>query len=810
MPAEKINQHSIWFDGVLGVAALLLIALTGWSIVSTLSDSNQQSELITTSKFVGVRTAPRVTETPGINAWVTLLLENTKIDSAEKAEFLEILDPSQKSAMPDLLKGYTTTLREANVADSDSAIKSYGDNDRQLKSLSAFRDIGVYEKPGFVAIATLQKSLKTRPKAPEEFCELLSRCQESLRGEIEINMGVGPLGKARLARVYLLDEFGNFYSHAFSNQPGRSRSEIISSEYRELQKNNLSPTYANNDFFFRFDFESPLDDQQTYSGIYLDQGGLGLVSTIAIPRSFQETNCVLALDIEFDLDWERHLQNNQALAYSSLIELGHENGDNSSWQPWNRFLDEVDPGNTKLHQALSDLAALEIQRRSRTERKSVYHQTTSGGADVVAIQVNRDRWLLFAVNNSRFTWPWLSIALTTITLSFLIYRIESGRKSANRSRQQAADQLAEKQNLLNTMRVPLMVSDPNTDQIVFCNDAAEGIGMSVGSVFGRDIVMDNAFAQSQYQKMQSASEESRRAYGIPIRVRQNEQQEERLAIIRSVAVTAPIDSLRADQRHRLGILFLINPDYDIGFLLQNKVQETKSQERRLLSGLLNHGLESLTLMLAETLKDSANRESPLMHWLADYISQRVNVVAWLMENWGQQPTLLDQRVLNRQTIEGTVQKYHAVFGQVKSDRKVRQQLHWNNGLLASSDPSPIIELQMDWPADIVFQIPKEGIFGFFVGEVLINAIKHGRPGSTIVIKVTHDPVRAELSFDVANERQSSSPVGVAAPGTYGGQSILQQISNLCLWDYIGAVGQDGLFHAQWTLNSIRSSSGGGD
>ena len=66
-------------------------------------------------------------------------------------------------------------------------------------------------------------------------------------------------------------------------------------------------------------------------------------------------------------------------------------------------------------------------------------------------------------------------------------------------------------------------------------------------------------------------------------------EEERYAIVRSVAVTAPIEALNADERHRLGILFLLEPDADLALLTAELESETRQDERRKLAGLLSHG-----------------------------------------------------------------------------------------------------------------------------------------------------------------------------------------------------------------------------
>ena len=106
-----------------------------------------------------------------------------------------------------------------------------------------------------------------------------------------------------------------------------------------------------------------------------------------------------------------------------------------------------------------------------------------------------------------------------------------------------------------------MVVDPNTDTIVSANRIAESIGIRRGTRF-IDRVSADPRARAHYERTQVATSEPRRAYGVPIRVETNDgQSAERFALVRSVAVTAPIEALEADERHRLGILFLVEPAF---------------------------------------------------------------------------------------------------------------------------------------------------------------------------------------------------------------------------------------------------------
>ncbi len=96
------------------------------------------------------------------------------------------------------------------------------------------------------------------------------------------------------------------------------------------------------------------------------------------------------------------------------------------------------------------------------------------------------------------------------------------------------------------------------------------------------------------------------------------------------------------------------------------------------------------------------------------------------------------------------------------------------------DPrAPVFTLEIDWPGEYWFTCPVRGGFGFFLGEALINAIRHGRPGSTPALRIALDRVRRELHFEVENDL-GSEPRDRDGE-TYGGKSILRQLARLFEW-----------------------------
>lgn len=350
------------------------------------------------------------------------------------------------------------------------------------------------------------------------------------------------------------------------------------------------------------------------------------------------------------------------------------------------------------------------------------------------------------------------------------------------------------------MQVPLVVVDPNTDVIVSSNRAAESIGIRAGSRFA-DLVWPDVESREHYEKMQVATPEPRRAYGMPVAVRDEQGRvTQRYAVVRSVAVTAPIAALNADERHRLGILFLLEPESDLALLAADIEGRAHRDERRRLAGLLSHGVDTLARVLEHGLSrpDSSPRLVEFTAWLADYLERRLTVTAWLLDHWDATPPLPHDSVVDAAQARATIDRLRSVLELVRDDRDLRSRLHWDNGTLAAAAPSGgVLETCIDWPAVFAFTCPVRGGFGLFLGELVANAVRHGRPGTVPRVMVAHDPVRRELAFAVENvtDRATADLRGE----TYGGLAILRALARLFEWRDLTFGSRNGMFRAEWRV-----------
>jgi hypothetical protein len=380
-------------------------------------------------------------------------------------------------------------------------------------------------------------------------------------------------------------------------------------------------------------------------------------------------------------------------------------------------------------------------------------------------------------------------------LALLLAGLEINRRRAERERRNAERAFAEKQNLLDTMQVPLVVVDPNTDIIVSSNRSAEVIGLRAGSRFA-DFVAADPRARAHYEKMQVATPEPRRAYGVPVRVPGDGNTEVvRHAVVRSVAVTAPITALEADERHRLGIVFLLEQDTDLPLLADDLASAAHRQERQRLAGLLSHGVDTLARVLEHQLKQPSDESTRgFSIWLSGYLERRLTVTGWLLDHWDWTATDGAEVVIDATQARATISRLIDVFTLASTNRDLRARLHWSNGVLSAPTVSPL-EVHVDWPDAIVISCPVRGGFGVFIGELLTNAIRHGTPGRPPRLEITFERVRRQLQFRITNE---------TAPGTtlpdieaYGGLDIVQVMARLFRWPLTFEC-RDGRFTAAWS------------
>jgi hypothetical protein len=788
-----------------GVAVfVLLAALTARSVWRAWSERAGQARAAAVFDLVRQRMPSRPTEAPGAMAWLReqLAAYGQRLPETEATRYARLWADGETA--PPELAPVLPAMRTV-AAFPGGRIEPRGEagdtpnaaSPRSTSSIRPFpqagasrRTLSMVDAGGSTLVVTRRRGLESAPSS-NGFVERFAGPMSQAGPTIERTLGAG-----RPVRLYAVAEDGTLLSLPWPSAAGTGE-EVGRLEALKLAARPALPSFAPEEFFFTF--EGAEQDAVRYSGFYLDLGGRGLVSTLTIPLWYDGLDGVLALDVAHDIDWRQFASTIGAPLAAGIADI--TGGSPPNWPTLRDGLDRNAP--RALRGALDGLVG--AGRSQERTISPITHAVVADVGAVAAFQVSEATWLLTFFPSSAPSFPGGAIALLGIVLAVLLGGFEINRRRAEREAEKAARALAEKQNLLNTMQVPLMVVDPNTDVIVSANKVAESIGIRRGTRFV-DRVSTDPRARAHYERTQVATTEARRAYGVPIRVESGSGVVlERFAIVRSVAVTAPIEALEADERHRLGILFLVDPHSDLTLLLEDVESSAHRDERRRLAGLLSHGLDALVQVLQRTLPEAGGSgRAGLSRWLAEYLERRIHVTAWLLDNWDQEPPTHDAVVDAAQAVE-TLSSLERVFSGARDDSELRARLGWANGPLSTAARSSPFSTSLDWPAEFEMTLPVRGGLGFFLTEALSNAMRHGAAGSVPVVVARCDRVRKELAFRVENERRDDSP---RSRGTYGGLAILEGMARLYGWRDYNAGPEGTLFVVTWRTPVTRRDQPG--
>lgn len=784
--------------------------------------------------LVGQRMPPRPTEAPGAMAWLQRELERYARHLDDNRAKLYRQFATASDGVPPPLERARDAIR-ATTVDPAAADRARWLSDQSPGSPTSLRSQRLMTFDGRTLVVTRRRSLESGAAGARDVSESTVRWASVLLAEataqIDRDFTNRPLPAVpghrppHPVRLYVVSEDGTLISAPWerstdageaSGPGGLPTPEISSQSAAERELLLLSarpglPTFAPEEFFFRGGPPSPgatarqaATGAGAYSGFYLDLGGRGLVSTITQPLIAPNGHhAVAALDLAFEIDWQRFAASVDPPISGAAVQVA--DGTPASWASFDAALPAG--SSPALRAATSALASRDQPAGDHTS--PLRHGLVDDAGALAAFQVSESTWLLMLFPQTAPAFPVAAVVALAGLLALLLVGFELNRRRAEGERQKSQQALAEKQNLLNTMQVPLVVVDPNTDVIVSSNRAAETIGIHAGSRFA-ELVWPEDRARAHYQRMQAAGPQTRRAYGVPVAVKDERGEiHQRYAIVRSVAVTAPIEALAADERHRLGVLFVLEPDADLALLAEDLERDAHRDERRRLAGLLSHGVATLARVLEHCLSrpDPDPETRDLTKWLAEYLERRLTVASWLLDHWDASPPLDRDSVVDAEQGRVTIDRFEAIFRRVRDDRELRARLHWDNGTLAAWSPDGrVLETHVDWPESFEIVCPVRGGFGLFLSEVLANAVRHGRPGTVPIVTVRGDRVRREIAFRVENESSSSNPEPRGE--AYGGLAILKRLGALFEWRDMRFASTDGTFVAEWRAAATERGAAG--
>lgn len=772
LPPTRTRRAALLYAGLVVFA--LLAALSIRSVARAWRERAGQARTAAVFELVQQRMPSRPVEAPGAIAWLRDQLGRYQghLPPGPSSAFGRLLPDAD--TVPPELQPAATVLRRAGAALAGRPAAA--PRRTPISGLArSRRTVSLLEVPGASAVVTRRHALDT-DDGSNAFAGAVLPAMGTAATELDRALA----GVARPVRLYVLAEDGTLISRPWGARGGITQ-DVLAREAVQLSSRPALPSFAPEEFFFRFDDAD--EELVRYSGFYVDLGGRGLVSTLTRPLAAAGQGGVLALDVSHTIDWDHFASTIPPPLAAAVVHTG--TGRPETWDSLRQALPSGAPEAVR-----AALDAIGSNAAAGRPVDPIAHAVVGASGAVAAFHVSDGAWLLTFFPSSSPAFPTGTVVLLAAVLGVLLTGFEVTRRWAEREADRAAQALAEKQNLLNTMQVPLVVVDPNSDEVVSANAMAESIGIRRGARFADRVAADPR-AREHYAHTQVATTDPRRAYGVPIRVDGPDgATTDQFALVRSVAVTAPIEALAADERHRLAILFLVDPGSDLRLLLDDIEAAAHSDERRRLAGLLSHGVDPVAEVMRRTLHAGADST---VRWLADYLQRRLHVTAWLLDHWESPPPPHDAVVDAAQAHE-TLNSLAGMFTAVRRDRELRTRLGWMNGPLSTQGDSPVFEASIDWPDEFTLTLPVRGGLGFFLSEVLANAMRHGAADAPPRISVTCDRVRRELSFRVENETREQAARGASR---YGGLGLLEGMARLFGWQDFQAGPAGRLFVVSW-------------
>ncbi len=238
--------------------------------------------------------------------------------------------------------------------------------------------------------------------------------------------------------------------------------------------------------------------------------------------------------------------------------------------------------------------------------------------------------------------------------------------------------------------------------------------------------------------------------------------------------------------------------------------DARQDERNRLAGIVEHGADTLARVLSTRLAAEVQDEGlAFCRWLSEYLLRRLHVSQWVLDRWGG-PVCHDVGcILGVATLRGALVQYERIFDVVAGDPGLRAQLHWNNGTLAKAkaEGEAWVKVWIDWPEEWRVTAPTEGLFGYVLGEALVNAVKHGAPGVPVELDVDLDRGRRQLCLRVRNSCATSAEGASPEAKAYGGLAIVTELSRVCGWP-LEHHHEDDAFELRWTCPVTQERAGG--
>ncbi len=332
------RRAGVLYAGV--ILFVLLAAFTARTVWRVWDERAGQARTAAVFELVQQRTPSRPVEAPGAIAWLReqLTAYRSHLEPRDAEAFDRLAHETDR--LPPELERVADVMRTAMLSTGPRDLPNhvaFGETG------SSRRAVSLWSASGRTFVVTRRHGLENDVSSNEFVARVLhpiasvrERLDEALRGV------------ARPVRLYALGEDGTLVSLPWPSS-AENAADAARSEARQLSTRPTLPSFAPEEFFFRFAEDER--DSVRYSGFYVDLGGRGLVSTLTLPMADANQAGVLALDLSHPIDWDHFASTIPAPLAASIV---HTRSDASArWSTLRAAVSDAAPAS--LRAALDDV-----------------------------------------------------------------------------------------------------------------------------------------------------------------------------------------------------------------------------------------------------------------------------------------------------------------------------------------------------------------------------------------------------------------------------------------------------------------------
>lgn len=794
--------------GVLAICAGLGWGLSYW-LDHELRTAEERGRREVVRDFVQIRPVERATNAPGATAWLQNLLRErcTHLIGSEqdRQDCLAVLNEQivdHAHALPIGLAGVDTAL--TSITDSNApllfrepvVLQSWRASRLCVAKLSVGDTVVAVTRPpgGWPCPGSSDGSLEDDPAMFIRMSAQRLAASVSKVSALQSSMVVQGFGRPELRRLYLMRPDGTLVALRLGRDGNESAHDYDA--FAAKAQDDHAPVVASTSFFFHFE---PGDARKRYTGVYVDITDLGLVTTLLqqLPAA-SGWDGVAAVDFSLPISW----LNDPALALPSL--------------PQRRAV--VSPAGKPTWRGLSAAAA--SMKALDSDFRGVIERCAAGPAEpldpiatcpgrdvdahdrptVVAMQIASSSepagstWLVTQLPAPSKSGGWLLVVLPAVLVIVVggVLAREHFALAQRRRLEAKTQAYGELMRVLDELEIGIATAEPSTDIITSATPPAVKLGLGPGVHFERGVLGGSDADRQHYHEMMRPGDKPRRSYGVHLK------KDGAFTVIRSTEIGVALDSippLSAPSRSRIAVLLPLEKDDD--HLLTRKMEAmARVDERKRLGGLFGHGVLGLTRLLAAQVQQSTQDE--LVRWLAHYIDQRVQLIVKLFAAPGSSHD--PETAVGVEPVRNTLQRYGTLFEVIRDSFDLRLELGWDNSALsARSSDGRVIDIDLSrWPRDKAVLCPIEGALGFFLGEALVNAVRHGPPGSVPKVVAREAPGSVSRSLELAISNPTSESMARKKRGDeYGGTDLLDQLADRLGWERPSRTVANGVHTIAW-------------